>query len=215
VINLDKLVDEPFYQNDTYIWDLEQAKTDHVFCRPLAASIDELIFRYQPDEEKQNFVDLGCGKGSYLAYLKERHPTSQFCGIEGTPDIDKIAEFSPIFQGIDLSKSLRDNPQKTAAWRNAHVICLEVMEHLTEEDQHVLLDNIDFCCGSECFLIFSVATPLQDGLGHHNNLSSYEAICLIERRGYTLRVADTFRFRHFVDKSASWFQNTLLIFRRL
>ena len=75
--------------SESGIWSLETAKKRHRFDPSLAEGIVAIF------KEVKSVADLGCGKGDYCKYLKERD-ISLVHGYEGTPDIQKIAVYDDI-----------------------------------------------------------------------------------------------------------------------
>ena len=195
---------ETIYNNDVYGWSLEQAKELHVFEPLLAESIWNLL-----KDNRQPVTDLGCGKGSYLNYLNEKGYVRPLIGYELTNEIDLIADHPFIYNGVNVAE-----PIECVDYGRGHVICLEVVEHLHKEDHAKVMQNIANFCADGCYLILSVARPLQGGTGHHSNLSSFEVLELVEPFGFEWLPRKSMEFRHNISPEASWFQDTLFVFQR-
>ncbi len=179
------------------IWQIQEAKQFHRHSPGLAIAIGRLLPKSTP------ILDLGCGLGTYLAYLTTQGFSCR--GIEGTQGITDIADFQKI-ETADLSRSL------DIAWPRSSVLCLEVGEHLAEESEGQLLDNIDRYCDS--WLVLSWAIPGQGGHGHINCRPNSHVYDQMTRRGFCLLARETFLLREAADETTAWFRNTLLVFRR-
>lgn len=179
------------------IWSLDDARAIYFHSPGLATALGNLLPIDTP------VLDLGCSRGSYLAYLAGLG--YRCCGVEGTRGISEIAEFAPIVEA-DLSQPL------ALDWPRSSVICLEVGEHLAPESEGQLLENIDRYC--ESWLILSWAIPGQPGHGHNNCRPNTYIYDQVTRRGFDFQPRDTFVLRDAADDQTPWFKNTLFVFRR-
>ena len=185
-------------------WTLEEAKKWHAWSPGVAAAIADML-------PQRPVLDLGCGPGSYLAFLAARG--FDCLGVDGTPDIQSIAEFGPIV-AADLTKPLHLSSTGFGwrPWGPSSILCLEVGEHLAAESESQLWRSIDEWC--DHWLILSWAIPGQLGLGHINcrsNVHVYDQAC---RRGFELLPRETLVLREAADEHTPYFRNTLFAFHR-
>lgn len=74
---------------------------DCMLCRPGGFSMTEELFALadlDKREETLTVVDVGCGSGAAVWYLKQKHPSWEICGVD--PDPEK--EEAELFSGSDL-----------------------------------------------------------------------------------------------------------------
>lgn len=154
---------------------------------------------YLPPDE--HVIDIGCGNAFYIGELAKKGFACT--GVEGF----KLNNFlHPNVLIHDLTKPLR-------LVNKGSVICLEVIEHIDKNYEQIVLDSITSHCTGD--LIFSWALLGQPGVGHVNTQPQSYAIEQIEQRGFEYLAATTLEAREkWVDKNTSWFERTLLIFRR-
>jgi hypothetical protein len=179
------------------IWPIADALQHHYCSQNLAVAIGKLLPAATP------VLDLGCGMGTYLAYLKTQGFQCQ--GVEGTPDIQSIAHFPEIITA-DLAQPLELD------WPRSSVLCLEVGEHLEPHAEAQLLDTIDRYCDS--WLILSWAIPGQAGLGHINCQPNDHIRDQMRQRGFESLEQETALLRAADDPAAPWFRNTIMVFRK-
>ncbi|MEQ8789847.1 MAG: sulfotransferase [Pirellulaceae bacterium] len=184
-------------QPSSTIWPLDVARRKHRQSERIAAALSEHLPRDQP------VLDLGCGPGYYLKILS--NSGFRCLGVEGTPGIAEIAEFSPIVQA-DLARPLELD------WPKSTVICLEVAEHLRPEEESQLIETIDAYCSGR--LIISWAIPGQRGTGHHNCRPNSYVYRRFEQRGFVLDPRATFLLRELAEDHVKYFRNTLLVMQR-
>src|SRR5690606_467683 len=82
----------------------------------------------------RSVLDVGCGRGAFLAYLHEQRPGLQLAGIE-------VAEFEPP-PGIELI--VADFESTDLGRRFDAVVSLAVIEHVT--DPHKFMRRVLECC---------------------------------------------------------------------
>src|SRR6266478_347091 len=179
------------------IWDLNDAMAFHFYSPGLATALGNLLPKSAP------VLDLGCGKGTYLAHLDKE---GYHClGVEGTSGIAAIADFPRIVEA-DLSRPLE------IEWPRGSVLCLEVAEHLAPESEPQLLETIDRYC--DTWLVFSWAIVGQGEHGHNNcrpNTYVYDQMIM---RGFEFLPRETFVLRDAADYETGWLKSTLFVFRR-
>jgi hypothetical protein len=120
----------------------------------------EIISRYvELFGEVKSAIDVGCGVGTFLSVLEENGCTA-IKGIDG-PWVDpKLLQINnSFFEVADLAGKL------TAEHRYDLAICLEVAEHIPEDNANEL---ISFLCESGKYVLFSAAIPGQGGENHVN-----------------------------------------------
>jgi len=165
-------------------WTTTEEWQTHVFDEPLSRFIATLF--------DGDFVDIGCGNGSYVRYLEAKG--HDCIGYDGSPMTDyRIADFSI--------------PQDVGTYDN--VLCLEVGEHIPEQYEQIFLNNV--CLASKKYVILSWAIPGQGGTGHVNCRENYYIIGGMQKRGFLIDPVKTEILRY--EASISWFKNTILIFR--
>lgn len=182
--------------NENGVWDLNEAKKGHAHSKQLADAIIKLL------PKNKCVFDLGCGTGFYAAQFAAKG--YQVIAVEGTPNIDEIADYSPIIQH-DLTTPLPEHEP-------GNVICLEVGEHIPKEHEQGFINNITKLCGG--ILILSWAIPGQGGRGHVNEQPNDYIINEIEKRGFVYREAKSDYLRANAGK-LPWFKNTLMFFERV
>jgi len=184
------------------IWTLDTAKKEHQFSPALANALVNILPRKYP------VYDFGCGKGSYLKVLKQNNFVCK--GFEGTPDIDQIADFSPIFQA-DLSKPF-DTEISLETIHRGSVVCLEVAEHIHESFESVFLDNITR--PAKKYLILSWAVPGQGGCGHVNERPDEYVIPMLMNLGFKYNYLMSEALRKIAGAELWWFNRSIYVFTR-
>ena len=176
-------------------WTQETADAAHQSSPKLAAWIADFLSTDRP------VIDLGCGIGYYVNYLRERG--FEAFGIEGYKLNNFVTEFVLV---RDLTKPLVFKGEP-------HVITLEVGEHIPKEHEQTFLDTITNSCGDK--LVMSWALPGQPGIGHINCQPREYIIAEVERRGFRYLPELTEEAKQHVDDNCDWFRRTLLIFERV
>lgn len=181
--------------SETGIWSQQEANEAHIFSYNVA----RFIGRYF--EPNKTVIDLGCGKGTYLGYLKSIGFVD-LLGVEGI-ELNNF-DFDDILI-LDLALPITIN-------RKGNVICIEVFEHIPNEFETHFVDNILKCLDGK--LIISVATEGQEGTGHVNCRNNDYVIDLFEARGLKFNALDTIKIRTVPENFVSYLRNTLMIFER-
>lgn len=134
--------------------------------------IKSLLNFYKPIKS----LDLGCGLGYFVAYLREQ-------GIDawGVEAEDLAEHFKSPGHQIkkDLSQPL-DLQEKFDL-----VICLEVVEHISRDFEEIVFDNIVRHMSK--YLLFSGAIVGQQGTGHINERPESHWFWQLIKRGLVLR----------------------------
>lgn len=180
---------------DTGFWIAEMAHIHHVYC----PSLGKWIVDYLIEDKDKQIYDFGCGLGNYLLDL-QKAGYSNLIGFEGDPPTQKV--FSNIVLQ-DLTKPF-SLPEK------GNCIFLEVAEHIPQEFESQLLNNVVSYCNGK--LIMSWAIRGQEGFGHVNCRNNDEVINMITKMGFNYLEKDSMEARSIVDDTAPWFRNTLFVF---
>lgn len=167
---------------------LDNSDNGHFFDQRLAEGLVKLC-------AGKSVGDFGCGRGFYVKYLNEYGITAE--GYDGNPTLHANNCFS-----LDLAQSISLN--KKYDW----VLCLEVIEHIPQQFEDVILNNIDKHC--KYGIILSWAAPEQTGRGHHNERSADYVVDKMVKLGYSVDEVLTAHLRRIA--TYRWFQNNLTAF---
>jgi SAM-dependent methyltransferase len=178
--------------SSTGFW-LDDSKEHHTFDEALAA---ELVSLFQ----SKAVVDLGCGPGSYVSALRQAGVDCD--GYDGNPNTESLSEGLCKIQDLSVPFEL----ERMYDW----VLSLEVGEHIPQQFEAVLLDNI--LRHAREGVVLSWGLPGQKGWGHVNLRENRYIKNYFRSRGFTNDVAVEQSLR---DKSSLvWFKGTLMVFRR-
>ncbi len=170
--------------SETGVWSSEEQGA-HIFSYGVARWVAKNI--------KGSFFDFGAGKGTYTEYLKDM-------GINCV-GLDGFAYDGMIQQDLSVPFILSSK---------GNILCLEVFEHLPQQYEPTLLDNIINHCDGK--LILSVAVEGQSGLGHVNCRSNIYVIDKLQERGMKFLPKETLEIRAQAEDYVSYFRNTLMVF---
>lgn len=190
--------------SNTGYWSGDNAHVHHVHSFKLAQWISDLLsgkFSIVSMPKDKRIYDFGCGMGEYLKQL-DRDGFTNLVGFEGDVPVKKV--FDGIFQQ-DLTQ-----PISEAFADKGDVIMLEVGEHVPQEFESALIDNVSRLCRG--YLVLSWAIPGQDGYGHVNCKSNEDVIEMLRLKGFVYLPTLTEEARFNVDDNAPWFRNTLMVF---
>lgn len=168
----------------------------HIFDENLAQEIVHIL----QDHEINSVVDLGCGDGSYVAFLRENGISC--IGFDGNPDVHKLTKGLGVTLDLALPISRFMSAQA--------VICLEVGEHIPQEFEDTLIDNITWVASD--MVVMSWAVPGQGGHGHVNCQTNEHITEQMKIRGFTRR--EDLEKEPREKCSAPWFKNTFMVFQR-
>lgn len=185
------------------IWSLDEARVMHVHSPALANwLIEHLDMRKLP--KQITVYDLGCGKGDYLKAFEDIG-YKEVCGFEGTRGIKNISSSKSIVEK-DITKEIFQTTP-------GHVLCLEVMEHITPEDEAKVLANIKKLCDRK--LVLSWAVENQNGHGHVNCRNAEYVIPTIEALGFKINFLETHSARQAAIADTEFFGQSLYVFNRV
>lgn len=179
--------------DDHGIWTFEEACQAHRYSLELADNLAKIFRRDLP------ILDLGCGVGFYANHLSQK--AFSVLAFEGTPGIESIALFKPIYTH-DLTQSSLSLPR-------GQILCLEVGEHIPAQFEGHLLDTLAALTVGT--LVLSWAIPGQGGLGHVNERLNDYIIDRMQERGLIFS-PDTTAFLRSAVGTCWWFAQTLLVF---
>lgn len=168
------------------------------FCDP--GIMKELINFFS--DNSGSVLDLGCGDGRYIKGLMEIGV--DVMGYDGNPYVESIT--GGLCKVWDLTE-VRELDDKFD-W----VLCLEVGEHIPEEFQNSLIQNIHL--NNKKGILISWAVEGQGGSGHVNCRNNDYIENLFASLGYTLDKESSQKFRDSAT-NCYWFKNTFFVFRRM
>lgn len=118
--------------------------------KPFAENLAHWIYR---NIAPKKVLDIGCGPGTYVEALRKKEVEAYGYDIDdrvkGKPYLTQQSMFD-VEDSADLT------------------ICLEVAEHIPEEDSEKVCESLFRVTEEGGFLIFSAAAPGQGGVGHIN-----------------------------------------------
>jgi len=176
------------------IWSLGEAKEFHGHDESLALALASF---FPPDEP---VWDFGCGVGYYCRILSEAG--FDVMGVEGTPGISEIAEFSPILEADLTDSELWFQPRS--------VLCLEVGEHIPANSQSDFLNLLARSTSNR--IILSWAIPGQGGYHHLNERPNEVIIESMKSRGFSHNARASDKLRR--ASELWWFKDTIMVFDR-
>lgn len=106
-----------------------------------APYVKYLINKTIPTDRKIRIVDLGCGHGTYVYFLK-KYGYTNIIGIDDSSEQVQFAKDLGIDEVIkgDISEFVRNNKEKIDV-----VLLMDVIEHLSLSDTMNLLEGINKC----------------------------------------------------------------------
>lgn len=167
------------------------------------AGLSNWIINLLKDQKDKQIYDFGCGLGQYLKPLQDAGFTN-LQGFEGSIPVKKL--FDNIVQ--------QDLTVPFIITERGNVICLEVAEHIPNKYENIFIDNITGACDNYLILSWALREPFQDGQGHINCQNPTEVIPKITKRGFVFLPEETNNARKSVTQY-NWFENTVMIFKRI
>jgi len=180
-------------KSKTGYWSSQQRET-HVTCNELKL----YLLNYYKKHNVKKVLDLGCGKGEYIKFLKKYNINA--IGVDNC-DICKDIEIH------DLTKPYYNHSD--------YVQTFEVGEHIPKKYESIFIQNI--CNNAQKGIIMSWALPGQGGDGHINEKSTNYIIKEIEKYGFKLNKEKTNEIRQNINISPTfiYFRHNLLIFDKV
>jgi SAM-dependent methyltransferase len=122
-----------------------------------AAAVVPLVHRIL---SPKSVLDVGCGRGAWLAVWRAQHGVERVLGIDGAgPDLLKAAPFGDLVRTVDLEDGF------SLGERFDLVQCLEVAEHLSSNAAPRLVDSLVL---HGDVILFSAGRPGDGGEYHIN-----------------------------------------------
>jgi len=164
---------------------------------------ESIVRHFHPDW----VVDAGCGTGGLLLALKQRG-VRRCIGIE----LSQAARARAKLIGLEIHKG--DLSRRCVLDARADLcICIEVAEHLPSSSADAMVENLTT---GPRRLLFSGATPGQDGHLHLNEQPPEYWIEKFCAHGYNLDVAITTALRDEWQRAgvAPWYASNIMLFQR-
>ncbi len=192
---------------ETHIYDSNFFRnTKKLEMASAAAFVAVILKHYAP----ASIVDVGCGAGIYLKEFAERN-VPDLLGIDGSPaaaeefllDKDRLVIF-------DLAGRYEFKKKYDLC------LCLEVAEHLREEDADTLVETLARAADN---IIFTAAVPGQGprSIGHINEQPHEYWIGKFQRRGFSYLESETEGMRREMKETEVvwWLVNNLMVFKKV
>ncbi|MDD2584263.1 MAG: class I SAM-dependent methyltransferase [Bacteroidales bacterium] len=169
------------------------------------AFVDVILEHFSP----KSIVDIGCGAGIYLFEFEKRGIKDTF-GIDGSPHAKNSFLLSDDkLEIFDLAKYYNFKRSYELC------LCLEVAEHLREEDADTLVDSI---ISASDLVIFTAAVPGQGprSIGHINEQPHEYWINKFKQKDYLFQedLTREMRTKMAEKKVVWWIVNNLMIFKK-
>ena len=158
-----------------------------------------LAEKYSPS----SVLDLGCGTGSYLEFLKT-------CGVVNVLGVDGMPFIGSVLTKEEYICADLQTPFDVGQTYDL-VISLEVAEHLEPGSTNIFLSSIDR--HAKDIILFSMAEPGQPGHGHINCIRAKDVLAAWGKLGWWPDINDTLALRAL--SSLSWFKRNLLVLKRI
>lgn len=169
---------------------------EHWHDNPLCLKLLE-IFK---NNNIKTIVDFGCGPGSYVKFFKNEG--FDIDGYDGNPNTIELS--SGLCSVLDVTTDFELGKTFDC------VLSLEVGEHVPKEYERAYINNL--VKYSNKYIIISWGVPGQGGYGHVNCQTNEYIKNEFKRRGY--ESIDSIESDIRDSAEASWFSNTLMIFKK-
>lgn len=158
--------------------------------------------------QTKSVIDVGCGIGNWLSVSKKLG-IPKLLGVDGPHAKSKFLLDTSNFFSCDFEIELSKLNQIDEKFDLA--ICLEVVEHLTDNTGRKL---IDFLTNISTIVLFSAAIPFQTGENHINEQEPSYWQELFSKKGYVF--FDMFRDNYWNDQDVKWWykQNMFLVVKK-
>jgi hypothetical protein len=149
-------------------------------------------------------IDWGCATGLYLLPFVK---TSYTVGIE-------IADAAIALAPPLLRIEKKDMTKETETTKCALAMCLEVIEHIDEQYEDIVIENIT---KSSDRLIISIAAEWQTGEGHVNSKPKEYWIRKFYDHGFIVNELDTTRIKEHMLNGyhLGWLTNNVMVLQRV
>ncbi len=176
------------------------ARDDSRFlCKETAKIIANVVTTLS---KTKTLLDFGCSTGYYLGYIDEI--TNKSLDLNGfEPEIQRENLFFNNILKQDLTQPFQVKP--------GNVMCIEVLEHIPKEYEHIAVDNIVKNCND--YLFISWAKIGQGGHGHVNCKNKEDVITLFESKEFLSQKDITEQLQR--SASLGWLKNNLLCFKNV
>ena len=145
---------------------------------------------------------FGEGPGMYHKRITALGEVTSYTSYDGAPYCEVTT--NGVVKFLDLTAPAFGLP--AFDW----VISLEVGEHIDRNFENIYLDNL--VRHAKEGIILSWAKVGQDGFSHVNNKPLEEVVALMDKRGFTIHVADGAPLRD--ASSVFWLQDNIHVYRR-
>ena len=184
-----------FNISETGAWAGKDSGKYHFFDQALAKNL-ALFFK---NNNANSIIDLGAGEGKYSEYFTQQGIFTS-C-YDGNPDTQTLSNGRCAV--INLTEKINLN-------KHDWVLSLEVGEHLPQKYEDILIDNLNAV--NIKGIVLSWAVKGQGGDGHVNEQSNEYIKQKFLDLGYIVDLEAEQELRK--DVIASWFKNTIMVFRR-
>ncbi|MCR8463597.1 MAG: class I SAM-dependent methyltransferase [Candidatus Korarchaeota archaeon] len=168
-----------YYSNPLYILHLISSEYSYGKLEVLRTVITVIHHFLLTDDGCKRFLDIGCGIGTYTAYICKAFP-SKFCSINfidiGIPQIEITK--SRVEQGEGILASATHLPYRSNTLH--FVICFDVLEHI--EDPIASISEINRVLVDGGFALVNLTV----------NSMAADHICKIDRRQFETYLKSTF-----------------------
>lgn len=164
--------------------------TDMVRYYPSGVHRRRLIAEWLAPLAPSAILDVGCGPGHLLDFLRQRFPAASFVGVDNADQtVAENRERLPWarFEPLDITRAALGE-------RFDVVVCSEVIEHVTDDE--AALNHLVQMTGR--YLLITVPTgrlfPLEAGFGHLRHYRLDELCRRLESRGLSIERAQAWGF---------------------
>lgn len=151
----------------------------------------------------KSVIDFGCGKGEYLDVL-QRYKMKCF-GYDGCVGVNEVSKFKGI-KKLELHKKWV--AKKGSPKPKGSVICIDVIEHIPENNEKTVLKNITDCCDGRLVIQWSANEDSE------NPKKSIHILPTIEGLGFEFNLNMTEKFRNEAGANIDRYRRTIYVFDR-
>lgn len=168
-------------------------------CHAIDGFLGEAIADFYVKEKATSVVDFGCGIGAYVRMICNRGIVAE--GYDGNPLTPELS--GGLCKVLDLSEPFQ--LKNKYDW----VMSLEVGEHLPQQYERIFIENL--MRHAKKGILLSWAIKNQGGTGHFNEQNNDYIKAIFESYGYSNDLDAEKLLR---SKSKTWFQHSLMVFRK-